>query len=76
MAVEYCDYCDQYIDLDYCDEHFPDQYWEESGRDHGKCQIQLEDEAQFGVEAQIKQTKIDRRTGKEDRRWKDKDRGK
>lgn len=43
MAVEYCHYCDQYIDLDYCVEHFPEQYWEaEPG--NGKCQEQLDNE--------------------------------
>jgi len=44
MAVEYCQYCDQYIDLDYCVEHFPDAYWEKEGEDAGKCQVEVEDD--------------------------------
>ena len=44
MAVEYCQYCDQYVDLDWCIEHFPDAYWETEGEDHGKCQNELDNE--------------------------------
>ena len=42
MAVQYCEYCDQYIDLDTNVEHFPDEYWVGDG--NGKCQVELEDD--------------------------------
>lgn len=47
MAVEYCEYCDQFVDLDYCVEHFPEEYWETTGKDAGKCQNKLDDEAEI-----------------------------
>ena len=42
MGVEYCDYCDSFIDLDYDVEHWDDEEYEK-GRDKMKCVFELED---------------------------------
>lgn len=47
MAVEHCDYCDVFVDMDYNVEHFPEAYWETEGPDHGKCESELEDDIKY-----------------------------